>query len=137
MLPAEKPPRTMAWHFEKHYTLEEARALLPQVRKWLARLDQLRDDLEKQEQRLEGLRAPGCDLGGSLVNSWVRSLAATKEMFLEFHRRDIQIKDVARGLIDFPAIIGGKEVFLCWEQDEDDIEFWHDLDSGYAGRERL
>jgi hypothetical protein len=127
----------MAWHFEIHYTLEEARALLPQVRKWLARLDQLRDDLEKQEQRLEGLRAPGCDLGGSLVNAWARTLAGTKDMFLEFHRRDIQIKDVARGLIDFPAIIGGREVFLCWEQDEDDIEFWHDLDSGYAGRERL
>jgi len=40
-------------------------------------------------------------------------------------------------LIDFPAIIGGNEVFLCWEQDEEDIEFWHDLESGYAGRERL
>ena len=40
-------------------------------------------------------------------------------------------------LIDFPAIIGGREVFLCWEQDEDDIEFWHDIDAGYAGRERL
>jgi hypothetical protein len=47
------------------------------------------------------------------------------------------LKDLERGLIDFPAIIGGKEVFLCWEQDEEDIEFWHDLDAGYAGRERL
>jgi len=35
------------------------------------------------------------------------------------------------------AILDGKEVFLCWEQDEEDIEFWHDLHSGYAGRERL
>jgi hypothetical protein len=97
----------------------------------------LRGDLEKQEERLEGLMAPGCDLGGNFVNAWVRTLANTKAMFLEFHRRDIQIKDPARGLIDFPAIIGGKEVFLCWEKDEEDIEFWHDLDSGYAGREKL
>ena len=42
-----------------------------------------------------------------------------------------------RGLVDFPAILAGREVFLCWEQDEEDIEFWHDLASGYAGRERL
>jgi hypothetical protein len=55
----------------------------------------------------------------------------------EFQRREILIKDIDRGLVDFPAIIGGKEVFLCWEKDEEDIEFWHDLDTGYAGRERL
>jgi len=47
------------------------------------------------------------------------------------------VKDLDRGLVDFPSLKGDKEVFLCWEQDEDDIQFWHDLDSGYAGRERL
>jgi hypothetical protein len=39
--------------------------------------------------------------------------------------------------VDFPAIIGGKEVFLCWEKSEDDVEYWHDLDSGFGGREPL
>ncbi|MBI3881959.1 MAG: DUF2203 family protein, partial [Verrucomicrobia bacterium] len=52
-------------------------------------------------------------------------------------RREIQIKDLERGLVDFPAILGGREVFLCWESGEDDIEFCHDLATGYAGRERL
>ena len=42
-----------------------------------------------------------------------------------------------RGLLDFPAIIGGKEVFLCWESDEESVEFWHDLEAGFGGRERL
>jgi len=42
-----------------------------------------------------------------------------------------------RGLIDFPSMREGREIFLCWEKDEDDIEYWHDLESGYAGRERL
>ena len=64
-------------------------------------------------------------------------MAATKSVLQEFAQREIQVKDLDRGLIDFPAIIGGREVFLCWEQDEDDVEFWHDLNSGYAGRERL
>ena len=60
-----------------------------------------------------------------------------QRLLREFESREIQLKDLERGLIDFPAIIGGREVFLCWEQDEDDIEFWHDLETGYAGRERL
>jgi hypothetical protein len=124
-------------HFKKHYTIEEARALLPKVRKWLARLTDLGDELEKQEKRVAGLMLPGCDIGGPTVNAWVRNLADMKEQFFEFQSREIQIKDLGRGLIDFPAIVGGKEVFLCWEQDEEDIEFWHDLDAGYAGRERL
>ncbi len=81
--------------------------------------------------------APGRDLGGDLVNSRVRTLAEIQELLLEFYRREIQVKDIDRGLIDFPAMLGGKEVFLCWEKGEEDIEFWHDLDAGYSGRERL
>jgi hypothetical protein len=127
----------MTFRFQKHYTLEEARALLPQIRLWLKRLIDLRAELEQQDNRLKAILEPGRDVGGTEVNRWVRTIAAIKEQLLEFHRREIQIKDLERGLIDFPALVAGKEVFLCWEQDEEDIEFWHDLDSGYAGRERL
>ena|SRR5438876_10409001 len=127
----------MAHQFQKHYTRDEARALLPQIRQWLKRIVHLRGELGKLDKRLTALAAPGRDLGGPAVNEWIRTLANIKEELLEFQRREIQIKDLDRGLLDFPAIIGGKEVFLCWEQDEEDIEFWHDLDAGYAGRERL
>ena len=127
----------MECQFHKHYTRDEARALLPQIRRWLARLVELRRELEKKEARLSALMTPDCDLGGEAVNTWIRTMADIKQGLLEFQRREIQIKDLERGLIDFPAIIGGKEVFLCWEQDEEDIEFWHDLDAGYAGREKL
>ncbi len=127
----------MANRFEKHYTRDQARALLPQIREWLQRLVQFRSGLQKAEEGLGALAAPGRDLGGEVVNQWVRNLAGIQEILVEFFRREIQIKDLDRGLIDFPALIGGKEVFLCWEQAEEDIEFWHDLDTGYSGRERL
>ena len=127
----------MDHRFKKHYTLEEARALLPQVREWLKRLNALRHDLEKLDKRLSSLMSPGHDIGGEQVNKWIRTLAGMQELLGEFQRREIMIKDLERGLIDFPAIIGGKEVFLCWEDGEEDIEFWHDLDAGYAGREHL
>jgi hypothetical protein len=127
----------MDHRFEKHYTREEARALLPQVRRWLKQLNTVRHELERLDKRLGSLMNRGHDVGGETVNQWIRLLADMQAVLAKFQRREIQIKDLERGLVDFPAIIGGKEVFLCWEQDEDDIEFWHDLDTGYSGRERL
>jgi hypothetical protein len=127
----------MAWQFQKHYTRDEARYLLPQIRQWLTRSTELQAEVQKAEERLGGLMAPGSDLGGELVNSWVKRLVDLEEVLLEFQRREIQVKDLQRGLVDFPAILDGREVFLCWEQDEEDIEFWHELEAGYAGRERL
>jgi len=127
----------MANQFQRHYTRDEARLLLPQIRQWLTRATELQGEVQRMEGRLSGLMAPCCDLGGDLVNAWVRRLVDFEEVLLEFQRREIQVKDLQRGLVDFPAILGGREVFLCWEQDEEDIEFWHELDAGYAGRERL
>ena len=127
----------MPYRFKKHYTREEARELLPLIRQWLQQMAQRRAELEKVERRLGGLMAPGSDLGGGLVNTWVRTLVALNELLLEFARREIQLKSLDRGLVDFPAIIDGRVVFLCWEQDEEDVEFWHELDGGYAGRERV
>jgi hypothetical protein len=127
----------MAHQFKQHFTRDEARALLPQIRQWLKQLSALRQKLSDGDQRLARLMAGGNDVGGETVNRWVRVAADVKATLAEFQRREIQIKDLDRGLIDFPAILDGKEIFLCWEQDEEDIEFWHDLHSGYAGRERL
>ena len=127
----------MVWQFHKHYTRDEARYLLPQIRRWLTRSAELQAEAQKVEERLGELLAPGSDLGGELVNSWVRTLVDLEEALKEFQRREIQVKDLQRGLVDFPAILDGREVFLCWEQDEEDIEFWHALEAGYAGRERL
>ncbi len=127
----------MKHQFEKHYTCEEANDLLPQIRKWLAQLSRLREDLHRYEKRLSGMTEEGNDLGGETVNNWIRALADMQAMLAEFQRREIFIKDLQRGLLDFPALIGGREVFLCWESDEESVEFWHDLDTGFGGRERL
>jgi len=127
----------MPHRFDKHYTREEARELLPQIRKWLAELSRQREEMQRFETRLSGLTEAGNDVGGDTVNSWIRALAAMQSILSEFQKRRIFIKDLSRGLLDFPALIGGREVFLCWEQDEDDVEFWHDLETGYGGREKL
>jgi hypothetical protein len=127
----------MKYRFTKHYTREEAQTLLPQLRAWLTELNRLREEAERYDKRLGGLNTEGQDTGGETVNNWIRALAAMQSLLAEFQRREIIIKDLSRGLVDFPALIGGKEVFLCWESDEDTVEFWHDLETGYGGREKL
>ena len=127
----------MQHRFKKHYTREEARDLLPAIRKWLGKLQEIRRWLGDVDNNLEKMVQDGRDVGGEKVNTWIKGLCQLKKIAREFESREIQLKDLDRGLIDFPAILGGREVFLCWEQDEEDIEFWHDLETGYAGRERI
>ena len=127
----------MAYRFRHHYTRDEARALLPDLRRWLIAMREQRQELDKIDRRLAQLLQQGNDLGGPTVHAYVRRLADIKELLDEFRTREIKIQDLDRGLIDFPALIGSREVFLCWELDEEDVEFWHDLDTGFAGREHL
>jgi hypothetical protein len=127
----------MAFQFSKHYTLDQARALLPEVREWLRGLDELQQRLRELDERLTSLMTGGADIGGEAVHQLVTTLADCKDLLQQFRRRQIQIKDLERGLLDFPSMREGREVFLCWEKDEEDIQFWHDLKSGYAGREPI
>lgn len=127
----------MDLRFGRHYRRDEADALLPQVRLWLERLRGLATLLDHSQRSVQPSLAKGCDVGGDAVNRSLRLLAETRDVFAEFQQREIQLKDLDRGLIDFPAIIDGREVFLCWEESEDHVEYWHDLDSGFAGRTPL
>lgn len=127
----------MPYHFKKHYSVQEAKELLPQVEEWLEILVQLRDQLRKLDQLLKDQLKTGADLGGQRVNKQAKSIAKFQQTLSEFRSREIQIKDLDRGLIDFPHLRDGKEAFLCWEKDEEDIGYWHELDAGFSGRKPL
>ena len=122
--------------FTKHYAIEEARALLPLIRQWLLQLETCQKRLQFLDEQVAALLTKGDDAGGEPVNQSIKTLAQCQQTLQEFRRRQIQVKDLRR-LLDFPALRDGREVFLCWEKDEEDIEFWHDLETGYGGRERL
>ena len=127
----------MPYRFKKHYTLAEARAMLPKVSEWLDDLARLREEHEKLSQRVANLVSAQSDVGGESVNNSLKVLFAMQSIYGAFKQNDIQLKDAERGLIDFPSRRGTREVFLCWEKDEEDIDHWHELDAGYDGREPL
>ena len=79
----------------------------------------------------------GADLGGKEVDGMVMDFMQVNAQLQHLKDLGVVLKDFNRGLVDFPHLRDGREVYLCWELDEDDIEFWHDIDAGYAGRERL
>jgi len=130
--------RRVARQFKKHFQLDEARALLPHLRQAFGSIHTARDQLLACEERLARKQnETGADLGGPAVNNLLRAMIAIHEALSDITSRGIQVKDIDRGLVDFPHIRKGREVLLCWELEEDDIEFWHDVDTGYPGRERL
>ena len=124
--------------FQKHFTLEEARSLLPRLRQIFQDIHRRRDRIRDADDRLaNAMRQTSADLGGRLVNGLLMDLLQLNGQLQRIQKMGVIVKDLDRGLLDFPSIRSGREVFLCWELDENDIEFWHDLDAGYAGRERL
>ncbi len=129
--------RTMNHHFKKHYTLEEARSMLPKIRRWLERMRESRAAIAEYEAWAQSRLTLGHDLGGGKTSRWLKLMEEFRETSRMFELSEIQIKNLDRGLIDFPSIRDGSEIFLCWEMGENDIEYWHDLSSGFAGRQAL
>jgi hypothetical protein len=122
---------------ERHYTLEEARAQLAWVAERLAamRIAQARlGDVDARSALTEAAPTNGGGKPGRQVGEAFVELRAS---IAELERREIVLRDLDRGLIDFPALRDGEEVYLCWIDGEPDIGYWHALDAGYGGRRPL
>ena len=77
-----------------------------------------------QDLRLARLRMQG------LIDQMQAGVARLDEL-------DVVLRDIATGLIDFPALVSGRQVWLCWRLGEDEIAWWHELTAGVAGRQRI
>ena len=126
-------------HFRKHFTLAEARAQLADLKRAFQELHDLRDAIKVgSERHTESRKASdGNGGGGKDAGSYMAANVRFQEIMRDLTERGIQIKDLERGLVDFPHIRDGQEVFLCWELGEDTISYWHELEAGYAGRQLL
>ncbi len=123
---------------ERHYTREEATASLGQVAELLETMRDARERLTDTDVR-EALAEAAPTNGGGLPGRHVsEAFLRLREAAGRLREMEVVLRDLERGLVDFPALRDGREVYLCWvEREEDDIAFWHDLDAGYAGREPL
>lgn len=124
----------------KIFTVQEANALLPEVRiiagkiqRAHRKLSQFRDEAKKA--------AEGAEQGGGGMANGVAYAAILTELttqMAELEALGVQLKDFERGLVDFPSLRDGRVVLLCWQLGEgDELEWWHDVDAGFAGRTPL
>jgi hypothetical protein len=123
----------------KTFTLEEANALLPTVRKKLERIQKLYTILGEYRESAK-LAAIASEFGGGMEDgpAYVRALYEVGKLTTELHELGVQLKDYSRGLIDFPSVREERVVLLCWQLGEgDEIEWWHDIEAGFAGRRPL
>jgi hypothetical protein len=121
----------------RHYSLDEASALPPWVEEQLGRMRSARDRLGDSDARA-ALAAAGRDNGGGQPGKVVsEGFLALREAMLELREREIVLRDLDRGLIDFPSLGGEREVYLCWEEGEPDIGSRHEPGAGFTGRRPL
>ena len=125
----------MTGQHTRHYSLEEATSLLPRVAELLATMRDARDRLGDADARAALAEASnGGGEPGKVVSGGFLEL---RESMRELREREIVLRYLDRGLIDFPSLRDGREVYLCWEEGEPEIAFWHDPDTGFAGRRPL
>jgi hypothetical protein len=122
---------------ERHYSLEEASELLPRVVELIEKMRAARDRLGDKEAR-EALSEAGPTNGGGDPGRTVsEGFLELRESMLRLRELEVVLRDLDRGLLDFPALRDGREVYLCWQEGEDAIGYWHEPDAGFAGRRPL
>jgi hypothetical protein len=118
-------PKSRARTAKKYFTPEQANATLPLVRAIV------RDITTLAESQERGVFEKGAD------EALQRDRERLAECVAELTALGIELKDPCTGLIDFPSLRDGREVYLCWKLGEPDVEYWHELDAGFAGRQKL
>ena len=121
----------------RHYTLEEASELLPRVVEILERMRVARSQLGDREAR-DALSEAGPTNGGGTPGRTVsHGFLELRDSMIELRELEVVLRDLDRALLDFPSLRDGREVYLCWQEGEDAIRFWHEPDAGFGGRQPL
>ena len=121
----------------RHYTLQQATAALPWVEERIERLRSAREGLNDEEARAALAEAGPGNGGGDAGRVVSDAFMKLRSALLELRQMEVVLRDLDRGLVDFPALRDGREVYLCWQQGEDEIGYWHETDAGFGGREPL
>lgn len=119
------------------FTLEEADALLPEIKQLWRKIDRARNVMRRlaAEARLASRQTGGGGIrhAGEYVSGLTSFIAGVQEIL----EMGVEIKDFDKGLCDFPHKRDGRVVYLCWMKGEETIEWWHDTDTGFSGRQPL
>lgn len=122
----------------RYFTLREANETLLMIRPLLDEIQAIRKAiLEKQPEAWPAIEKSAGNGGNRALSNMVKDFERLDLLVHQIQDRDVLIKDINLGLLDFPALKDGREVYLCWQHGEGEIAFWHEVEAGYAGRQTI
>jgi hypothetical protein len=117
------------------FTLTEANQALETIRPLMEEVQQIRRKiLAQQPETWEAIRRSAGNGGNPALSKMVGTFDRLDDLLHRILATGAQIKDVNTGLLDFSALKDGREVYLCWKYGEERIEYWHEVEAGFAGR---
>ena len=149
--------RLESWRMARFYDIDDANALLPELATIVGVLGEQRAELVRLRDEVLSAGASGSEgtptaVGGSgggpdgspisseLRLTRLRMQGLIDQMAAGVARIDalgLTLRDIERGLVDFPALVSGRQVWLCWQLGEISIDWWHGMDTGFDGRQPL
>jgi len=122
----------------RYFTLEEANSALETIRPMMEEIQKIRQTiLATQPETWSAIERSAGNGGNPAMSKLVKSFDRLDDLLHHIQRTGVQVKDINTGLLDFPALHDGHEVYLCWQIGERRIEYWHEIDAGFAGRQPI
>jgi hypothetical protein len=123
---------------DRLFTLAEATALLPKLESFLSKAKNGRSTLIHTKDEIKKACAKAEYGGGSVVGPrYIRALEGMHENLGNIQEMGVIVKDLELGLCDFPYLLNGRIVYLCWKFGEDKIEWWHEITTGFSDRQAI
>ena len=122
---------------DRHFSVREANAAIPWVSERIEAIRDARDRLAEPEAHTALAESAPTNGGGEPARLVGEAFRDVRRLLIEVQATGIVLRDLDRGLVDFPAVLDDHEVYLCWEEGEDEVAYWHALDSGFAARQPL
>lgn len=122
----------------KYYTLQEANEMLTSIRPVMDEIQKIRQEIMDRRPEVWSVVEQSVGNGGSQsASKLVQEFERLDNLVRQVQGTGVLFKDLNLGLLDFPALKDGGEVYLCWKYGETDIAFWHEVEAGYAGRQLI
>ncbi len=122
----------------RSFTLAEANAALEIIKPLMEKVQKIRQEIQTQQpETWEVIKRSAGNGGNPEMSRMVKSFDQLDQLVHRILDVGVEIKDLNTGLLDFPALRNGQPVYLCWKSGEDKIEFWHEMDAGFAGRQPI
>jgi len=130
---------------KKYFTVAQANATLPLVRVIIRDITELAHALREREERLARVQPPARGVMGEAYREELQQMQAEfardqermREYQQELGNLGVELKDLYTGLVDFPCWMNNHEVYLCWRLGEPEVGYWHEVEDGFAGRQKL